>query len=91
MSKIKKFVIRNFAFIIVFMVLIIPVLSLADGLVPCDNSAGQLCDFNAFMTLINTIIHFVLYGMVIPITAIMFAYAGFLFITAGGEVAGAED
>jgi len=61
---------------------------LAAGLVPCET--GPSCDFNALMTLINTVIKFILYDMVIPIAAIMFAYAGFLMVTAGGEAAGAR-
>lgn len=60
------------------------------GLVTCDNSAGKLCDFNAFTALINRVIKFILFDMVIPISAIMFAYAGFLMVTAGGEAAGAR-
>ena len=86
MQKIKKFVI----FLSVFLILIIPALSLAEGgLVPCDNTT-QPCDFTQFMNLINIVIHFILYDMVIPISAIMFAYAGFLLITAGSEAAGAR-
>lgn len=88
MFKIKKFVIRNSAFVIVFMILIMPAISLAEGLVPCDTSAT--CDFNALMTLVNTVIHFILFDMVIPIAAIMFAYAGFLLVTAGENTAGAR-
>lgn len=55
-------------------------------LVPCDKG----CGFNDFMALINKVIKFILYGMVIPIAAIMFAYSGFLMFTAGGEAAGAR-
>jgi hypothetical protein len=60
------------------------------GLVPCDNSTGNLCDFNQLMNLVNKVISFILYGMAVPIAAIMFAYAGFLLVTAGGEAAGAR-
>jgi len=42
------------------------------------------------MALINNVINFILYFMAIPIAAIMFAYAGFLMVTAGGEAAGAR-
>ena len=60
------------------------------GLVPCSNTPDasgkilQPCDFNALMDLVNNIITFILFYMAIPIAAIMFAYAGFLLITAGG-------
>lgn len=65
-----------------------PVLSLAadvgpEGpLVPCTTN----CGWSNLITLVDNIIHFTLYYMVIPIAAIMFAYAGFLLVTAGGEV-----
>ncbi|MES3032097.1 MAG: pilin [Patescibacteria group bacterium] len=61
------------------------------GLVPCDNTPddkgviAKPCDFNAFMKLINTVIHFVLFSLAIPIAAIMFFYAGFLMVTSGGS------
>lgn len=88
MQKIKKLVIHNLVFIIVFLLLVTPTLSLA-SLVPCNNTA-EPCDFNALMDLINTVIHFILFNMVIPIAAIMFVYAGILMISAGGEAAGAR-
>lgn len=80
MKKITKFLIS----ISIFLILVIPALSFAAGLVPCDNSTGNLCDFNALMNLINTVIKFILFGMVIPIAAIMFVYAGVLLVTSGG-------
>ena len=43
------------------------------------------CTFNDIMALINKVIHFILFDMVVPIAAIMFAYAGFLLLTSGGE------
>ena len=79
-----------------------PVFSLAADtpLVPCTNTPtinsdgtvayASKCDFNALMALVNTVIHFILFYMAIPIAAIMSAYAGFLMVTAGGEAAGAR-
>ena len=89
MNKLIKFVIRNYVFVIVFMLLILPSISFAvyklgDPLVPCTD--GKACDFNQLMTLVNNVITFILEYMAIPIAAIMFAYAGFLLVTAqGGE------
>ena len=37
------------------------------------------------MSLINDVIRFILFKMVVPIAAIMFAYAGFLMVTSGGS------
>ncbi len=61
------------------------------SLVVCSNTPDENgvvadpCDFNALITLINKVIRFVLFNMAVPISAIMFAYAGFLLVTAGGE------
>lgn len=41
------------------------------------------CDFNAIMDTINRIINFVLFGLSIPIVAIMVAYAGVLYLFSG--------
>lgn len=90
MNKFKKI----FITLTVFIVLVMPAISLAQGsLIPCNNTTvtGQAtpareCDFNAFMALINGVINFLLFKLSIPIAAIMFAYAGFLLIKAqGGE------
>lgn len=72
--------------------LIMPAISFAVNvpLVACDNSTGNPCDFNALMALVNRVIKFILFDMVIPIAAIMFAYAGFLMVSAGGEAAHAR-
>ena len=55
------------------------------GLVPCDNSTANKCDFNQLMNLINTLIHFALFDLALPIVAIMFVYAGFELVTSGGS------
>lgn len=51
------------------------------GLVHCQEG----CDFNDFLTLVNTVVDFVLIKMFLPIAAFMFVYAGFTIITAGGN------
>lgn len=83
MQNTKKILI-SFA---IFFILAMPIFSLAANtpLVTCDN-----CTYNDLMTLIYRVIKFILYDMVIPIAAIMFAYAGFLLVTAGGEAAHAR-
>jgi len=64
------------------------------GLVPKCNT-GELidgeyanpCDFNYLMRLINNVIDFLLFTIATPLAALVFAYAGFLLITAGGDPA----
>lgn len=55
-------------------------------LVPCK---GIDCDFNALLTLINRIITFILY-ISIPLAAISFSYAGYLYISAVGNTSQIE-
>jgi hypothetical protein len=88
MSKIKQFVIRNSAFLIILLLLVMPVLSFAAGdppdsglIPPCSPN----CGFNDLLTLVNTVIKFILFDLALPIAAIMFAYAGFLLVSSGGS------
>ena len=78
MFKTKKLLIPA----LTLFILLVPVLSFADSwpLVTCKEN----CGWNEFMALINKVINFILFDMALPIAAIMFAYAGFLLVTAGG-------
>ena len=88
-ARTKKFLINNLTLIIFLALLVVPAVSFAlssnGGLVPCDNSSGDVCNFTQLMNLVNGIIHFILFFMAVPIAAIMFAYAGFLMVTSGGS------
>lgn len=52
-------------------------------LVPCDG-VDVPCDFNALMTLFNRVINFIFY-ISIPLAAISFSYAGYLYLSAAGN------
>lgn len=43
------------------------------------------CEFKHFIELIQKVIDFVLFKLLMPITAILFAYAGFLLLFSGGN------
>lgn len=43
------------------------------------------CGFNELIALVNKVLNFILFYLVIPIAAIMFCYAGFLMVTSGGS------
>jgi len=76
-------------FLFVLLIMFSPVLVLAQdwpGLVPCD----QNCNCDQLMHLVNRVVNFIFVYLAIPILAIMFAYAGILLITAGGESASAK-
>lgn len=77
--------------VLVFFAFVLPILSLADGLVPCGDAPvvtdGKItggCDVNSFITLINNIINWIIgiAGVIFTITAI---YAGFLYMTSGDD------
>ena len=58
------------------------------ALVTCDGPApaagGAVCDFYTFFGMINVFIEYAIF-LAFPITACIFAYAGFLLITEGGS------
>ncbi len=86
MKKTTKFLI-SFA---VFLILVIPVFSFAyklgDPIIPCGTTINPApCNFQAFITLINNAIGFIFLGLVVPIAALMFFYAGFELVTSGGS------
>lgn len=85
MSKTKRFLIS----LTVFLILVIPAFSFGAGLVPCGSASDPLtdhpCEFKDVLTLINKVIKFILFDLVVPIAAIMFFYAGFKMVTSGGS------
>jgi len=61
---------------------------LADDTANNKDVSGQVsnpCNFDDIIKLINNVIDFILKYMVIPICAIMFAYAGVLLVISGGQ------
>ncbi len=65
-----------------------PLTTHAAGLVPCggytEEGAAELpCNFGFFMAMLNGIISFLLFKLAMPLAALMFAYAGILYITSG--------
>ncbi len=66
------------------------------GLVPCgteygpDGKIANPCKFEHIFTLIKTVMDFIFKNIVLPLSAIMFAYAGFLLVTSGGETSKKE-
>jgi len=85
MNKIitKKILIS--ALLLILFVLPVVVFAQSQGgatkLVPCD---GVDCDVDDFMTLVFNVINFVIFLGVI-FSSLVFAYAGFLYITAQGD------
>lgn len=60
------------------------------GLVPCggknENGTEQPeCNFGYLITMANTVIHFVLFDLAMPVAALLFAYAGWLYLSSGAN------
>jgi hypothetical protein len=61
--------------------------SRVSGLVPCGNgetsNAAEDCQFVDIIKLVKTVMNFLLFVLAVPISAIMFAYAGWLYMSSG--------
>ncbi len=64
----------------------------ASGLIPCGNDVatgtvvpGQECTYEDLITLAQTVINFLIFALAAPLGCIMFAYAGFLYVTNHGN------
>lgn len=56
------------------------VLHAQGNLIPCD---GEDCNFTQLMILFNNVIDFLLFTLATPFAAIVFAYAGWLYLRSG--------
>ncbi len=54
----------------------IPILASAAGLVLCGGEGEPLCDFNQLMAMVNRIIRFLFIDVAVPLTAISLMYIG---------------
>lgn len=53
----------------------------ASGLIPCTNT----CTFDDLIILAQNVVEFLIFKIAAPIAAVMFAYAGFLWVTNAGN------
>lgn len=75
------------------LVLVFPVIAFAGaptGLVPCGTTVSMgvttnMCDFDGLITLAQNVINFLIFKFSAPLAAIMFVYAGILYLTAAGN------
>lgn len=64
---------------------LVPLAVFAQGLVPCGGSGQPACDFAHFIQLIQNVINFLIKDVAMPLAAILFAWAGIMMFTAGGN------
>lgn len=55
------------------------------GLVPCNGSTTDPCTWQKLVELAQLVINFLLFKIAAPLAVIMFVYAGFLYVTNGGN------
>lgn len=65
-------------------ILLSPLLVSADGLVPCGGRGEKMCEYADFITLIKRVIIFLI-QIGVAFSAVVFAYAGWLYMTSGGD------
>ena len=70
-----------FSFLI-FVAIMMPLFVESQGIVRCD---GPDCNLEELVELVQRIIDFLLVGLAIPLSIILFAYAGVLYVTAAGD------
>jgi len=58
---------------------------LGQGLVPCGGKNQEPCTFNDLFVLINNVIKFLLFTLIPPIAALIFAFGGITIMSAGGD------
>jgi len=63
------------------MALVVPIIARAQGLVPCTDN----CTWEQLGTLVRNVFKFALFDLAIPIAVVMFVWAGFEMMTAGGD------
>lgn len=79
MPKTKQYL----AFFFFFLLFALPVLG--QGLVPCGGKGQEPCTFSDLFVLINNVIKFLLFTLIPPIAALIFAFGGITIMSAGGD------
>lgn len=63
----------------------------AGGIVPCGGTSDDLCDMDDATTIVGNFIDFVLLFIAMPLAACTLMYAGFLMMTAAGNMSKIEE
>ena len=65
--------------------LLFPSLAGATGLVVCGNVVTDPCTFDKLIEQVRVVINFLIFQVAAPLAAVMFAYAGFVYVTNRGS------
>jgi hypothetical protein len=79
-NKYKKIIAHS----LMFIVFVFPLISYGAGLVPCGGPDEKMCEYEDFIKLIIGVIKFLI-ELGVAFSAVVFAYAGWLYLTSGGN------
>jgi len=71
--------------IIFLVLLLLPSLVFAKGLVPCGGPGEQMCDFCDFATLVNNVVRFLTLYLIAPAGTVAMIIAGIMLMMAAGD------
>ena len=75
-----------FSTILVFALFSFVLVANAQGsLIPCGGTGQPACTFDHLITLVQRVINFLIVDIAIPLSMVLFAWAGFLYMTAQGD------
>ena len=81
-TKLHPFLFTIFVLSLVFFMLGVVFVAEAKGLVPCE---GPDCNFDKLIELTQEVIDFLIVIIASPLATVLFAYAGWLYMSAGGD------
>lgn len=73
------------AAILLSVALLAPAPIYAQGLVPCGNEPGDMCEFRDLFVLLHNILEFAIFQLAPILVTLMVAVGGFLMLTAAGS------
>ena len=80
---------RFLIFLAIFCAFLLPSFVLAQasepGLVVCGNTPDNPCDFEKLIEQVQVVLDFLIFKIASPLAAVMFAYAGYLYVTNMGN------
>lgn len=80
-SKYKKLI----AGVLSSLVITIPIFVYGAGLVPCSGDVNDPCKLNDLIDLVRGIVSFLMFKVALPLSAVLFSWAGVVMMTAGGN------